>query len=65
MRCNMTTNNKFDIRALLQDPAIKEEIMTEAIRKRFEEAGTHITREEARIHYEDYFVFSNFWKKHF
>ena len=58
-------NEKIDFRSLLQDPAIREEIMTEAILSRFKEEDIHITKEEAKIYYEDYFVFSNFWKKHF
>jgi hypothetical protein len=58
-------NEKIDIRDLLEDPAIREEIMTQVIIKRFEEEDVLITKEEAKIHYEDYFVFSDFWKKHF
>ena len=68
MRCKMNyeqQNENIDIRALLQDPAIREEIMNEAFIKRFEEENVHITKEEAKIHYDDYFVFSDFWKKHF
>ena len=58
-------NGNIDIRTLLQDPIIREEIMTQAIIKRFEEEDIHVTEEEAKIHYEDHFVFSDFWKKHF
>ena len=58
-------NERIDIRSLLQDPAIREEIMTQVIMERFEEENIQITKEEAKIHYEDYFVFSDFWKKHF
>ena len=58
-------NDQIDIRALLQDPAIREEILTEAIIKRFEEKNIYISKEEAKKHYEDNFIFSDFWNKHF
>jgi hypothetical protein len=58
-------NGNIDIRTLLQDPIIREEIMTQAIIRRFEEEDILVTKEEAKIHYEDYFIVTDFWKKHF
>ena len=38
-------DEKLDLRTLLSDPSIREEIMTEAIIKRFEEEDIHVTKE--------------------